>query len=324
MVLQTSGQITFSDVNTELQRSSTAQLSMGDTDFRLLAGKPTGSFSMNDLYGKSYIFNATISSNQQELNLAIWAQSNGWNGVFPAVITVNPGVYIWSDSTSIAGLTTGVFPRGLIIINNGFIMGRGGNGGVGAGTRENGYNGGNAILLNSNTIIQHNASGYIGGGGGGGAGGSQGAGGGGAGGGTGGYSYYKGTQIGGAGGIVGNIGSNGTEYWTGDGYYGRGGGAGGSGGNGKSNKGSDDVGAGGGGGRIFPGIGGVGGGSAGGSANNVGSNGGGRTGAGGGGWGVNGGSSDTYIGGSGGKAISLNGYSCTLTGVTNQIYGVIS
>lgn len=303
---------------------------MGETDFRLLTQKPVGSTVIlpTDLYNKSYIFYATITSNQKELNLATWAQANGWNGVFPAVITINPGVYIWSDSTSIAGLTTGNFPRGLTIINNGYIMGKGGRGGLGnSGPSSVGLPGGPAISLGSNAII--NMAGtisYIGGGGGGGGGAGWGGGGGGAGGGQGGSSYYSGTQIGGAGGVIGLSGANGGEKWSEYNQYGRGGSAGGGGGTGKDLQGTDNCTAGGGGGRIFPGTTTSSPGGDGGGPNTVGTAGSGRGGGGGGGWGAAGGESTatSNAGGAGGKAVALNSHTCSITGATSRVYGAVS
>jgi hypothetical protein len=344
MALQSSGSISLGDVNVELQRNRSSRLSLNDPDVRLLAKKSSGVVKMSDLYGSSYLFTATIATNQQELNLAAWAQAAGWNGVSPATITINPDVYIWSDNTAVAALTTGTFPRGLIIINNGLIMGRGGNGGTGYPLgnglppdgipgNQPGQAGGPAILLNSNITLQQTAVAWIGGGGGGGGGSEWGGGGGGAGGGTGGNQYYRGSGGGGAGGAVGGAGSNGNSVWGAG--YGAGGSGGGQGGSGESNRGTDDCGAGGGGGRIFPGAdvrvssGGNanGWGGTGSGENRVGgtATGGARGGGGGGGWGAFGGISGTGIqGGQGGKAINLNGYTCAITGPTDKIYGSIS
>jgi len=122
------------------------------------------------------LFTATITSNQQELNLATWATSQGWKPNQPGNITVNSGVYIWSNNTANAALTTGSWQYGLTLVNNGYIMGMGGNGTSGG----NAFPGGAAINLVTNANIIN--LGYIAGGGGGGA-GWGGLGGGGAGGG---------------------------------------------------------------------------------------------------------------------------------------------
>jgi len=337
MALQTSGLIKLSDVNVELTHTSNTLISIAGTEGRLLSAKPTAqtAVSMSDFYSKSYIFYGTISTNQKELNLATWASANGWPGIFPAVITINSGVYIWSDNTAVAALTTGTFPRGLTIINNGYIMGKGGAGGEGnSGPPSAGFNGGHAVSVSTGVYLIMNMAGttsYIGGGGGGGGGSSWGGGGGGAGGGKGGNSYYNGgTQVGGAGGAIGASGADGGQVF---GSAGRGGSCGGSAGNGANKKATDWCGAGGGGGRIFPGTstngaGGDGSGGDGGGAGVAGQDGTSRMGGGGGGWGAAGGTATTNgnQGGAAGNAIKLNSASCSTTGprALSGIYGAIS
>lgn len=355
MTLQSSGVITLANVNAELLRTVGSTLSLNDSDLRLLAQKPTtnSTISMSDLYGKTYVFTATISTNQQQINLSTLALAAGWNGVFPVIITINAGIYISSNDTSIAALTTGSFPQGLTIINNGFIMGKGGNGGY-ATAGVNVYAptvGGPAISLGATTTINMaGTTSYIGGGGGGGGympnSGSEiwGGGGGGAGGGDGGQTYQArgGYPVGtpGTGGGIGSLGGDGTSINAGTAFGGgSGGGGGGYNSDGSSNT-RDSAGSGGGGGRVFPGVGGAGGsndgiGGTGGSAGNVGGDGtftSGRTdwygAGGGGGWGAAGGSSfngaTTSAGAAGGKAVALNGYTCTLTGATTRVYGAVS
>lgn len=301
-------------------------------------------------------FAATISSNQTNLNLRTWALANGWNGTVAAIITIASGVYVYATTTAGAGLTiNGSWPGGITVINNGYIMGKGGAGGMAPSMPvgwegANGNSGGPAMSLGISCTIQNNS--YIGGGGGGGASaaGYIGAGGGGgAGGGAGGGldgGNRSAAAAGGAGGGVGAAGSRGPTIVT-DYYYG-----------------VDAVGAGGGGGGIMPGAGGAGGGSGqalavdGNNNNNSGGFGGGAGGggggfigtynvetggaggsgglggagaagfgAGGGGWGAAGGNAvyvdTTYYGGVGGKAVALNGYAITWS-ATGTRYGAIS
>ena len=321
MPLPSSGAISFNNINVELGLTATAQISLNDSAVRTLFGVSSGAIAMNVGYGKSNAFSATISSNQTNLNLRTWALANGWDGSTAATITIGSGVWIYSTSTGTPALTTGSFPGGLTIINNGFIAGMGGAAGD-MSLPATGFAGGNAISLGSNVTINNtNASAYIGGGGGG---GGSWQGGGGAGGGNAGQQ-----SGGGVGGGVGSAGGNATGGANG----GKGGGAGGGGGGYSGSGKSTYMYPGGGGGRIFPGSGGAGGtpgGGAGGSANAGGGN---RTvttgpcGGGGGGWGAAGGIglAGNYAGGAGGKAVALNGYTVTWTsGNTTRVYGAVS
>ena len=220
-------------------------------------------------------------------------------------------VYIYSDDASgdkAAGMVIGDFPRGITLINKGVIMGRGGDGGSYGGTSHSsgphypvprntfrqsvesptpgswasgigdGWDGGDAIEINSpSSIVIDNAEGAIAGGGGGGAGGASGnhgGGGGGAGGGVGGMGSSKGFEPGGLGGEPGQSGGDGRNWrkhtpdpravlraggvtdtdvihHSGRGYGGGGGEAGGGGSGGKKRDGEDPNGGGGGGGRIL-------------------------------------------------------------------------
>ncbi len=183
---------------------------------------------------------AIISTNIQNYNLktALGNPTTALN----VIVTIDPGVIVYSTSTSIPAFDTGALPAGsnVTIINNGKIIGKGGNGGTGYGwslwasygytstVGTAGENGGNALKVQVNTIITNN--GVIAGGGGGGGGGgyaynnyyfqnyaSVGGGGGG-----GGQGYSPGT--GGAGGSLsgyssanGNYGTSGTINSAGSG-----------------------------------------------------------------------------------------------------------
>jgi hypothetical protein len=176
---------------------------------------------------EGFLFEATISTNQQELNLATWAAGQGWNGTDNAQITIASGVYVWSNSVSTPALTTGSFPNGLTLIVNGYVMGKGGKGG--GSSSAAGESGGPAISLGTDITIVGGTNGYIGGGGGGGGAHITGSfdleGGGGAGGGVGGESADAGS-----GGSIGQSGANGSDSGgtgdAGDGGTAGGGGAG--------------------------------------------------------------------------------------------------
>ena len=55
MALQTTGPISFANINTELGVASTTTRSLNDTTSRTLAGVATGTISMSNFYGKSAV-----------------------------------------------------------------------------------------------------------------------------------------------------------------------------------------------------------------------------------------------------------------------------
>jgi len=179
MALPSSGPISLSDVNVELGLSATAQISLNDSVVRTLFAVGSGAIGMADGRGKANQFAFTISSNQTNANLATLATNAGWNGQVKVIATIGSGIYISSNSTGTPALTVnGSFPTGVELINNGFIVGMGGNGGNGgygnpgdhaSGTYpSSGAGGGLALSVSSAITITNN--GTIGGGGGGGGG----------------------------------------------------------------------------------------------------------------------------------------------------------
>lgn len=164
-------------VNIELNRAATATINMNESAVRTLFLVPSGAISMNDAYGKSNEYNVTISSNQINANLRTIAINAGWNGINTLIVTINAGVYVYSNSTATPALTiSGSFPNGLNLINNGYVVGMGGAGNQGAAATGsgggNGFSGGTALSVSSAVTI-NNASGVIAGGGGGGGGGGS-------------------------------------------------------------------------------------------------------------------------------------------------------
>lgn len=143
---------------------------------------------------QAFAVNFTITSSTNNFNLKAAALAAGWDGttILQSTVTVNSGVYIGSTSTSTAAFDTGTgFPSGsqLSLINNGYIVGKGGNGG-GSDSATNYYygtsgcnaiwlvswsgrtdGGSGGLALNAQTAISITNNGTIGGGGGGGGGG---------------------------------------------------------------------------------------------------------------------------------------------------------
>lgn len=134
----------------------------------------------------TFTVNRTISALATNYNMKSVAIAAGWNQVTPLImtVTVETGVIIGSTSTSDYAFTTDSgFPDGsqLSLINNGFIVGKGGNGGKGADAHNlngakfagaPGNNGGPGLGVVHSLRVTNN--GTIAGGGGGGGGGSSG------------------------------------------------------------------------------------------------------------------------------------------------------
>jgi hypothetical protein len=194
MAIAASGQIAFAGtIGVELGRSSTATISMSESVVYGLAGTSLGAqVSFSTFYGKStaYTFNQTISTNTTNYNLKSAAIAAGWNqtSALNATVTINSGVFVYSTSTGSYSFDTGsTFPSGstLALINNGTIIGKGGDGGNGGGGTtytgnatnptgaSAGGNGGNAgpAFIAQYAINVTNNSTINGGGGGGGGGG---------------------------------------------------------------------------------------------------------------------------------------------------------
>ncbi|PCJ87841.1 MAG: hypothetical protein COA57_03995 [Flavobacteriales bacterium] len=121
-----------------------------------------------------YLVNIINSTTNYDLGIDFYIQYPSAPTSTPVCVVadVNPGVSVTSDTTGLPAFTTGVLPSGsaVAIVNNGMIIGMGGDGGTAYdpvnGTTGDGLDGGDAINLTENTTIVN--SGYIFGGGGGG------------------------------------------------------------------------------------------------------------------------------------------------------------
>jgi hypothetical protein len=180
-----------------------------------IAGIPaSGTIAFSDFYNKNAKAEVSLPANTTLYNVNVYSylSDRGWNGVAPVTFIIPSTTYIGSNDIQKASLTiSGRFPNGLTVINNGYIIGRGGQGGIGrdgpintpyynATTRtngstaagRNGENGGTGLTIADTAVnVSITNNGVIAGGGGGG--------GGGAGGDWNGYSY-DGSDAGGSGG----------------------------------------------------------------------------------------------------------------------------
>jgi hypothetical protein len=227
MTLPSSGPINISEYNTELELSSTIRQNLDSTLVRFLLQDttPRAPISMSYGYGKSYTFKFNVNSGNN-IDLRAEAIASGWNGFRPVLAYIPTGVIIGSTSVSAPALTIqGSFPNGITLVNDGYIVGAGGNGGnsiwatsvLGYPGSVNGANGGTAISVSTAVTIQNNE--VIGGGGGGGGQGYCGD-----------HLYWTlmdGPGGGGAGALVGNAGvcyltahgGSDNRWFTGGGYY---------------------------------------------------------------------------------------------------------
>lgn len=141
----------------------------------------TGKFYLT--VSSNYNFSPTFTSNFNDYNLRTAALADGWNGfdIIDATIGIPPGIYCYStNSTGYAFDTDSGYPAGstLNIVNNGYIVGKGGNGGIGGRADlpyltagQGGTAGGPSFKVSYNCNVINN--GLIGGGGGGGGGGGS-------------------------------------------------------------------------------------------------------------------------------------------------------
>ena len=185
----------------------------------------SGTIAIGNFYGatRRTVVTLTIASNTYNYDVYANRSPSYVAGITDLIVTVNPGVAVGSTSTgAYAMLVPSAFNPGdtVTIVNNGTVIGMGGNGGQGGGWSTGlvgvpGLGGGNAVYVNRPTVITNN--GTLAGGGGGGGGGTSTTSGGkrrvtSAGGGGGGGAGFNGGSggIGGDGNSAGNPGSPGT------------------------------------------------------------------------------------------------------------------
>jgi len=185
--------VSASAINTELGRSSTATLSWNDADLRKLgstgnSGQSTTlgtPVSMTALQGKARVITSITSST---FNVNYTSLSGSYiPGKTWTTVTVNSGVVVGSSSTASPAMTiSGTSGDIHELVNNGYIVGAGGNGGYGESGSYNppggpgndsgiqsqgssGEPGGNALSISYPVSITNNSNIWGGGGGGAGA-----------------------------------------------------------------------------------------------------------------------------------------------------------
>lgn len=212
MTIPSTQSISLGDISVELGRPRTTQIALGDPEVRTFLGIASGKVGLGQLRGQTFgraVVSRIVSAHAMNLVINLNSLPGYVAGKSDITITVNSGIYLWSDSAtpglSITGGTTGDTVK---LVNNGFIMGKGGNGQYydSVAGLDIAPTVGQPALSTSFNLTIDTLNGYIGGGGGGGAGHT--CGGGGAGGGLGGY--YSGSSVPGAGGAIGTKGTNGS------------------------------------------------------------------------------------------------------------------
>ena len=124
MALQTSGAISFQQINVELGNTATATISLNDAAVRKLLGKASGTISMQDAYGKSH---TTYINTEARTGINIYTLMGSPTAVDNYVFDNRAEIGAGSSTFAVR---TGVFPAGstLTIINKSYIRGKGGEG----------------------------------------------------------------------------------------------------------------------------------------------------------------------------------------------------
>ena len=165
MALQASGAISLDDMHVEVGGTSGTTCSLNDADIRaLISVGDSGQQSIQQYYGVSSETNLPTGGSQvngqvqlQQITASSYISSG-------ETLRVPSNMWVWSDSTSVAAL---IIDIPCTVINDGKIIGKGGEGGWGFSTGPTA--GGPAISVTASGVTITNSSGaYIAGGGGGG------------------------------------------------------------------------------------------------------------------------------------------------------------
>lgn len=133
MTLHTNGPMSLSDLNIELGRPATAQISLNEQPIRDMFGVSSGAMSLNVAYGKTKVTVITLSDVTTNYVLNPSKVPGYVAGIARVELVVNNvlgSVSSGSYALEVNGFTSGDFVK---ITNNSYIVGRGGdaNGGVG-------------------------------------------------------------------------------------------------------------------------------------------------------------------------------------------------
>ena len=128
MALQTSGAISLNDIHVEVGGTSGTLCSLNDADFRsLISVGNNENQSLQLYYGKSNEIQMTSGgtvngiAQRQQISASSFISSGG-------TLRIPSSMWVWSDSRTVAALTVDI---PCTIINDGKIIGKGGQGGSG-------------------------------------------------------------------------------------------------------------------------------------------------------------------------------------------------
>lgn len=99
MPTPSTGPISLGDVNVELGKASTTNISMGNTDVRTLAGVPSGTISMSDLRGKSNV--AFTPDGGPSAAAFVTINASDFFSVSVTITCTQSAVWTWSRSPNI-------------------------------------------------------------------------------------------------------------------------------------------------------------------------------------------------------------------------------
>ena len=171
MTLQSSGRISVGDIQTEFGGDNPAAMSEYYRGGLYVTENNTwipvsGQLKESDFYNAQKQYKITLTTNYSTpQNLRTLALSLGWNGS-DALLVTNNGVISSNSATTPALTISGSFPYGVLLVNNGYIVGMGGQG---ASPETVGQAGGTALSASVAVTVTNNGT-IAGGGGGGGAG----------------------------------------------------------------------------------------------------------------------------------------------------------